>query len=77
LSASLLALVFAGCASPQGQYSNREVNVLGGLIKTEERAYDRSGPLTIGLKSSEIDPSSKLDGDKVTVFWGLFTFSDE
>ena len=77
LLAALLALFLTGCSTPQGQYSNRKVNVLGGLMTTEAGAYDRSGPLTIGTKSSEVDPAANLDGGKTTFLWGLFTFTDE
>ena len=77
LLAALLALFLIGCSTPQGQYSNRKVNVLGGLMTTETGAYDRAGPLTIGMKSSEVDPGANLNGGKATFLWGLFTFTDE
>jgi len=74
---SLAALLFVGCASQQSRHAPREVNILGGVIEGEERAFDEVGPLTIGLKASEVNPGAKLTGHKVTFLWGLITIVDE
>ena len=74
----LLILVFsAGCASPQTTYGKREVNLLGGIVKAEQGSYNRAGPLTFTLKTSDVTPRTQLKGDKVTLLWGLITFVDE
>ena len=70
-------LLFSGCASNRTQYGKGEVNVLGGLVKVEEGLYKKRGPLTIGEKSSTFFPNADLDGDTVTLFWGLITYVDE
>ena len=75
LALAALALM-AGCSSPGTQYGKKQVNVLGGLVKVEQGGYVEQGPLTIGEKSSTFHPGARLDGDSVTLFWGLITYVD-
>ena len=79
LSCILVAVLFvaAGCVSPKTHYNNRKVNVLGGLLTAESAAFEKTGPLTIELKSSDINPGSNFDGDRVTLLWGLITIVDD
>lgn len=70
-------LLLSGCASPTTQYGKSEFNVLGGLVRYEEGGYAERGPLTIGVESSTFFPRADLDGDSVSLFWGLFTYVDD
>ncbi len=73
----LLLFLAGGCASPRTAYGKSEVNLLGGLVKAEQGSYNRAGPLTVTLKTSDVTPRTQLNGDKVTLLWGLITFVDE
>lgn len=66
----------AGCASKPTEFGKRRVSVLGGLVETETQSYQEPGPLTPAVKSSEVDPGAELTGDRVSLFWGLFTYID-
>jgi len=74
----LFALVgFAsGCASKPSEYGQRRVSVLGGLVETESASYKPPGPLTIPVTASELDPGAELTGNRASLFWGFFTFTD-
>lgn len=76
LFSALSLFLFSGCAT-YSKYGKKEVNILGGLVKVEGEAYPRMGPLTIGETVSTFNPRSDLDGDSVSILWGLIVISDQ
>jgi len=72
---ALGAALFSGCSTTQTRYGKQETNLLG-LVKVEEGAYSKTGPLTIGVKTSELVPRKSPSGAKVEFLWGLFAIED-
>ena len=71
----LSAVLFSGCSTTQTSYGKQESNLLG-IVKVEQGSYSRTGPLTIGVKTSELVPRADPSGNKATFLWGLFTLED-
>ncbi|OUW15377.1 MAG: hypothetical protein CBD18_09215 [Opitutales bacterium TMED158] len=76
LALALGAAFFTGCSTTQTRYGKQEANFLG-LIKVEEDAYTKTGPLNIGVKTSELLPRKSPSGTKVEFLWGLFSIEDK
>lgn len=73
----LIIIAFAsGCSTTETRYGKKEVNVLG-IVKVEQENYGEMGPLTVGVKTSELFTRTAPSGGRVTFLWGLFTLADD
>lgn len=72
---ALLALVFSGCSSTRTLYGKREMNLLK-IVEVERGSYGKTGPLTIGVKTSELVPRASPSGDRIKLLAGLITIED-
>ena len=72
---ALFAVLFSGCSSTRTLYGKQETNVLG-FVKVEQGSYSKTGPLTIGVKTSELVPRADPSGNRVKFLWGLITIED-
>lgn len=70
------AMLFSACSSKSTRYGKKEMSLLGGLVETKKGAYEEIGPLSIGVKKSDINPGAKFKGNRTSFFWGLFVLSD-
>ena len=76
LIVSLLAAVIAGCASTPGRYGSSEATVAG-WVTVENRTFSQTGPMTIGVKTSELVARKDTSGSRVRFLWGMFTIADD
>ncbi len=73
---SALALLISGCATTQKEYGGSS-GTLGGLVTVEKNTYSKTGPLTIGVKTSELVPRKNTNGGRVRFLYGMFTIADD
>lgn len=73
---SLFAAIFAGCATTQQKYGASEATVAG-WVTVEKNTYSKTGPMTIGVKTSELAARKNTSGGRVRFLWGLFTIADD
>ncbi len=74
LTLLLIAALFSGCASTR--YGASESTVAG-WVTVENNTYSKTGPLTIGVETSELVPRKNTSGGRVRFLWGLFTIADD
>ncbi|RPF81035.1 MAG: hypothetical protein CBC31_003785 [Verrucomicrobia bacterium TMED71] len=70
----LFAALFSGCATTK--YGSSEATVAG-WVTVENKTYSKTGPMTIGVKTSELVPRKNTSGGRVRFLWGLFTIADD
>lgn len=73
---SLLAALFSGCATTHPRYGSSEFNLLT-AVRVEQGTYSKVGPLTIGVKASELYAETGDRGGRIRLFSGLITFSGD
>jgi len=73
LTLSLLAALISGCASTR--YGASEGTVAG-WVSVEKGTYSKTGPMTIGVDTSELIARKDTSGSRIRFLWGLFTISD-
>ena len=67
---------FSGCASHSAN-GKSETIVLGGLFEVKSGTYDKQGPLTLPINGEDASPGSNLPGSKVSILWGLISYTNQ
>lgn len=75
LIALVVACAVTGCAT-QKTKTGRDTNLLGGLARVDSGAYQAASPTTVGMDVSDAVGRNNPSGTKVSLLWGLFTFTD-
>lgn len=70
------AFLLSGCSTSQTAGGSQHTLILGGLYESKEAAYEPIGPLTFHTSQDEWFPNADFSGTKVTLLWGLVTFTD-
>jgi hypothetical protein len=73
---SALAVAGSGC-STHSQNGKKETVVLGGLYESREGAYEKQSVNTFPVNDDRPPPDSRLTGNKVSILWGLISYSDQ
>ena len=75
----LLALAVAcaavGCAT-QRTKTGRNTNVLGGLARVDSGSYQSAPATSLDVDTSDMVGRNNPSGTKVSLLWGLLTFTD-
>ena len=71
---SRFAALFSGYATTK--YGSSEATVAG-WVTVENKTYSKTGPMTIGVKTSELVPRKNTSGGRLRFLWGLFTIADD
>lgn len=66
----------SGCATHTANGKNHTV-VLGGLIESHEGAYEAESVNTIPVNTEKPLPGAKMNGNKVSILWGLVSYRDQ
>ncbi len=69
-------LLSAGCATRNTSSGGKETTVLGGAVTVASDSFQPVNPATINTDTSKLVGKSGPSGKKVSLFWGLLTFSD-
>ena len=70
----LFAALFSGGATTK--YASSEATVAG-WVTVENKTYSKTGPMTIGVKTSEMALRNTTSGGRVRHLWGLFPAADD
>ncbi|MDO8543129.1 MAG: hypothetical protein Q7S40_22065 [Opitutaceae bacterium] len=70
------SLFTAGCATQTTASGGREKNVLGGAVTVETNSFQPPTAATINTDTSKIVGRGNPSGKKVSLLWGLLTFTD-
>lgn len=73
---SALAVAGSGC-STHSNNGKKETVILGGLYESREGAYEQQSLNSIPVNQERPGPASRLTGNKVTILWGLISYSDQ
>ncbi|HAT59287.1 MAG TPA: hypothetical protein DCS60_00775 [Opitutae bacterium] len=70
----LFAAFFSGSATTK--YGSSEATAAG-WVAVENKTDSKTGPTTIGVKTSELVPRNKTSGGLVHSLFGFFTIADD
>lgn len=73
---SALAVVGSGCSTHTNN-GKKETVILGGLYESREGAYEKQSLNSVPINAERPGPASRLTGNKVTILWGLISYSDQ
>jgi hypothetical protein len=73
---SALAVAGSGCSTHTNN-GKKETVVLGGLYESREGAYEKQSLNSFPVNQERPGPASRLTGNKVTILWGLISYSDQ
>jgi hypothetical protein len=71
-------LLCSGCVFAHHTTNGRHHTViLGGLVEVKEGAYEATPASTLPLNTEKPPPGSSLNGNKVSVLWGLISYRNQ
>jgi hypothetical protein len=76
LVAAAAAGFLSGCATHTANGKNHTV-VLGGLIESREGAYEAEPVSTAPINGEKPLPGAKMNGNKISILWGLVSYRDQ
>jgi hypothetical protein len=76
LVAATAAGFLSGCATHTANGKSHTV-LLGGLVETQDGAYEAEPISTLPLNTEKPLPGAKMNGNKVSILWGLVSYRDQ
>ncbi len=73
---SFFAALISGCATTGKKYGS-STGTVAGWVTVENKTYSKTGPMTIGVDTSELIARKNTSGGRIRFLWGLFTIADD